>query len=98
MLKSFKRVFCGFLDAIKGIIKGDISMKDAYHFTEGSREQRKKDKEEVEKAAVKKMQKDISDIADIMKNKHAKIVDEEETMWLKKIIIFNCFEYWLCVL
>ena len=87
ILKSLKRVVCGFLDAIKGIIKGDISMSEAYHFAEGSRAQRKKDEKEEAKRlqkedreANKKMQKDISDIAEILR--HRKIEeDEEETMW-----------------
>ena len=83
ILKSLKRVVCGFLDAIKGIIKGDISMSEAYHFTEGSRAQRKKDKKEAEKLlqkeereANKKMQKDISDIAEMLR--HKKIEEDEE--------------------
>ena len=83
ILKSFKRVVCGFLDAIRGIIKGDISVSEAYHFADGSKAQRKKDEKEEakrlqneEREANKKMQKDISDIAKIIKQRKI----EEETM------------------
>ena len=80
ILKSLKRVVCGLLDAIKGIVKGDLSVKDAYHFTEGSRAQRKRDKEEAEKQATKKMRQDISDIAEILRNNHkSSSCEDEET-------------------
>ena len=61
-LKSSYRFVSGFLDAIKGIVQGDLTVKEAYNFDKGSRSYQKKQKEEQERLEIKQMQKDIAEI------------------------------------
>lgn len=61
-LKSTFRVVSGFLDAIKGIVKGDLTVKEACNFTKGSREYQKQQKEEENRKSIEKIRKDIHEI------------------------------------
>ena len=65
-LKSSFRFASGFLDAIKGIVQGNLTVKESYNFDKGSRAYQKKQKEEESRKSIENMRKDIHKIYKII--------------------------------
>lgn len=75
-LKSFFRVVSGFTDAVKGIVAGNLKIKDAKNFTKGSRDYQKRMKENEERTRKEQLSKNLQEIKDILSSKYKNDEDE----------------------